>query len=81
MMTKNNQESLKVTLSVACNHAHEIFSSLPPNEQEKIEKIAVLATPPIVAWAKELHFFRDDYDFPFILHLLNEELKKEGIAP
>jgi len=81
MITKDNEESLKVTLSAACNYAHTLFSSLSPEGQEKIQKIAVLATPPIEAQAKELGFFRDNYDFSLILHVLDEELKVKGLTP
>jgi hypothetical protein len=73
-----DEESLKTAICVSCQQADEFLTQNPTKE---INKAAILATEMILPIVKELDFFRDDYDFPLVVHLLDKSLSKEKILP
>lgn len=72
-------ESLRATLSAVVNVAHE--KSLRGAGEEAIHKVAVLATPVMEPVVRDLGFARDAYDFPLVVHVLDDSLKLEDVAP
>jgi hypothetical protein len=71
--------SLRATLAAACNLADEQARTAPP--EEPISKVAVLTTPTMEPTARELGFARDAYEFPLVVHLLDETISKDEVAP
>jgi len=70
-------ESLKATLVAACRVAHDLALQDP----EKLRKIGILATPPMLPTLAELGFSRDNYQFPLVVQRLDASLTKAAIAP
>ncbi len=72
-------DSLRATLAAAANVAHA--ESLARTGAQEIRKVAVLATPLMEPAVQSLGFARDDYDFPLVVHLLDESLSIEDFHP
>ncbi|HVF48483.1 MAG TPA: hypothetical protein VNA19_00270 [Pyrinomonadaceae bacterium] len=72
-------ESMRATLAAVVNVAHE--KSLDAAGAEAIHKVAVLATPLMEPCVRDLGFARDDYDFPIAVHILDESIEPETVAP
>ncbi len=80
VLAADGGEAMRATLSAASNVAHE--KSLAAGEgEEAIQKVAVLATPLMETVVRDLGFARDAYDFPLIVHILNEKIAAEDVAP
>ncbi|HEV7903616.1 MAG TPA: hypothetical protein VGO96_07235, partial [Pyrinomonadaceae bacterium] len=73
-------ESMSATLSAACNVAHG-KSVAAAESDEVIHKVAILTTPVIEPIVRDLGFARDDYDFPLAVHILDESIAPEKVAP
>jgi hypothetical protein len=73
------EESLRATLAAVGNLAHE--KALAADPEKPIHKAAVLATPLMEPAVRSLGFYRDDYDFPIVVHILDKSISKEEIAP
>jgi hypothetical protein len=73
-------DALRATLSAVARVGHEKSLSVGAGE-EAIHKVAVLATPLMEPTLGDLGFRRDDYDFPIAIHILDESLKAEDVAP
>ncbi|HEY0080867.1 MAG TPA: hypothetical protein VGB73_19850 [Pyrinomonadaceae bacterium] len=73
-------EAMRATLIAAANVAHEKSLSVGEGEEE-IRKVAVLATPLMETTVASLGFARDDYDFPIVVHILDESIEPETVAP
>ena len=72
-------EALRATLTAAANVAHE--KSLHGEGEETVHKVAVLATPLMEPVVRDLGFARDAYDFPLVVHVLDDSLKLEDVSP
>ncbi|HEX8475262.1 MAG TPA: hypothetical protein VF666_14625 [Pyrinomonadaceae bacterium] len=80
MLVTDDGDALRATLSAVTHVAHEKSLSVGVGE-EAIHKVAVLATPLMEPTLKDLGFARDDYDFPIAIHILDESIKAEDVAP
>jgi hypothetical protein len=72
-------DSLRATLAAVTNVAHE--KSLDGAGDETIHKVAALATPLMEATLRDLGYARDAYDFPIVVHILDDSLKAEDLHP
>jgi hypothetical protein len=63
--------SLRATLAAACNLAH---SWTPPEGERPLRKVAILATPALEPTLRELGFSRDRYDFPLVVHRIDDSI-------
>ncbi|MEJ7577426.1 MAG: hypothetical protein WKF74_10530 [Pyrinomonadaceae bacterium] len=80
VLAADGREAMRATLAAACNVGHE--KSLTAGEgQEAILKVAVLATPLMETVVRDLGFRRDAYDFPLVVHVLDENVPAENVAP
>ncbi len=73
-----DNKSLEAAIRASCNAAQDFQSD---NSDKKINKAAILATDLMIPIVKKLNFHRDEYDFPFVVHLLDETVSKEEVAP
>ena len=73
-----DNESLESAVCAAC-HTADNFRLQNPSED--VNKIAILATDLILPIVGKLGFYRDEYDFPFVVHLLDGAIFKETVAP
>lgn len=73
-----DNESLEAAICASCNSANDFLTT---NPLEVINKIAVLATERMLPIVKNLGFFRNAYDFPFVVHLLDNTILKKKVAP
>ena len=73
-----DNESLETAIRASCNLANDFQAK---NPAEKINKAAILAADALLPIVKKLGFYRDEYDFPFVVHLLDETISKEKVAP
>jgi hypothetical protein len=71
--------SLRATLAAACNLADRQAHAAPL--ERPISKVAVLTTPTMEPAARALGFARDAYEFPLVVHLLDETISKDEVAP
>jgi hypothetical protein len=71
--------SLRATLAAACNLADEKARTATP--VKPISKVALLTTPTMELAARELGFARDTYEFPLVVHVLDETIRKDEVAP
>jgi hypothetical protein len=81
LLTADTGESLRATLMACCNWLQGQLMDLPENEKTVLTKIALLATPVMEPVLKEIGFYRDDYDFVFVVHLLDKKLDKMQVEP
>jgi hypothetical protein len=71
-------ESLDAIIRATCLQADE-FKRENPNET--LDKTAILATELILPIVQDLGFYKDSYNFIFVVQRLDESLKMEDIAP
>jgi hypothetical protein len=68
-------DALRATLASVANVAHEkALASL--SSAKPIRKVTLLVTPVMEPVIRSLGFVRDEYDFPLVVHVLDESLKK-----
>lgn len=79
MLCADAGDSMRATLTAASSVAHE--KSLTGVGKEAIHKVAVLATPLMEPILRDLGFVRDAYDFPLIVHVLDENIAAEDVNP
>lgn len=79
LLAADDNESLRATLAAAANVAHE--EALARAGGEEIRKVATLATPLMEPIVHDLGFMRDDYDFPLVIHVLDDSLRAEDAHP
>ena len=72
-------EALRATIIAVSNLAHERAASAPPDKT--IIKVTLLVTPVMEPVVRDLGFVRDSYDFPMVIHVLNQSITKEEVAP
>ena len=79
LLAADDGEALRATLAAAANAGHaETGSRAAANE---LRKVAVLATPVMEPAVRGLGFVRDEYDFPLVVHVLDESLRAEDVSP
>lgn len=79
MLFADAEDSLRATLSAAANVAHEQAISAKPGEE--IIKVALLVTPPMQPVIESLGFKRDAYDFPIVVHVLDDSISVDDVSP
>jgi hypothetical protein len=50
-------------------------------ENDRLEKVAILATPAMEPGLRQLNFAADDYQFPLLVHVLDKSLARRVVAP
>ena len=79
LLAADDGEALRAALAAAANVAHaEAFARTGAQE---IRKVAVLATPSMEPVLRDPGFARDDYDFPLVVHVLDDTLRAEDFNP
>jgi hypothetical protein len=79
LLAADDNESLRATLAAAANIAHE--EALARAGGEEIRKVATLATPLMEPIVRDLGFMRDEYDFPLVVHILDDRLRAKDTHP
>jgi hypothetical protein len=72
-------DSLRATLAAVANVAHA--ESLARGGEREIRKVSLLTTPVMEPVARGLGFVRDEYDFPLVVHVLDDSLRAEDVNP
>jgi hypothetical protein len=71
--------ALRATLAAAVNAGQaEAFARVGADE---LRKVAVLTTPLMEPIVRDLGFARDEYDFPLVVHVLDDTLSAEDVSP
>lgn len=81
IMSIDSGKALRYTLTAACICAQRYWESLPPADQEQLREAELLTTPLLEPVVQELNFQREDYDFAFVVHVLDENLPADKVAP
>jgi len=80
LLAADNGDALRATITSVVNVAHaralESLSSAKP-----IRKVTLLVTPLMEPVVRSLGFVRDQYDFPLVVHVLDESLRTEDVNP
>ena len=80
LLAADDGDALRATLAAAANVAHAEAQARAGGADE-IRKVAVLTTPVIEPVARDLGFVRDEYDFPLVVHILDDSLRAEDVNP
>lgn len=78
LLVDDTNKSLYATLVAVTNFANSQSISATPDSP--ISKVAILATPPMENILRKIGFSRDAYDFPIVVHCLDDSIAKEDIA-
>lgn len=79
LLASDDGPALRATLAAAVNAGHEeAVSRVGPNE---LRKVAVLATSVMEPVVRSLGFTRDEYDFPFLVQVLDKSLRADDLKP
>jgi hypothetical protein len=70
--------SLRATIAAACNLAH---SWTPAAAERPLRKVGILATPALEPVLRELGFSRDVYDFPLVVHRIDDSVPASLVDP
>ncbi|MET0622038.1 MAG: hypothetical protein ABW250_03560 [Pyrinomonadaceae bacterium] len=80
LLAADGGDALRATLASVANLAHakalESVSSSKP-----LRKVTLLVTPSMEPAVRSLGFVRDEYDFPLVVHVLDESLRAEDVNP
>jgi hypothetical protein len=79
VMAADCEESLRATIIAVVNLANR--RALQAEPSKPIRKAAVLATATLEPVLRSLGFVRDDYDFPMIVHILDDGISQNDVAP
>jgi hypothetical protein len=79
VLAADAEDSLRATIVAVVNLANR--RALEADPSKPIRKAAILVTPVLEPVLRSLGFVRDDYDFPVIVHILNEDISKNDVAP
>ncbi|HEV2762322.1 MAG TPA: hypothetical protein VGV38_04940, partial [Pyrinomonadaceae bacterium] len=77
LLAADDGEAMRATLASAANVAHA--ESL--KGERELRKVAVLTTPVMEPAARDLGFARDAYDFPLVVHVLDDSLGLDDVTP
>jgi hypothetical protein len=70
--------AFEVMIKASCNQADEFKQN---NPVETLDKVAILATEKMLLPLEKMDFYRDKYNFLFVVHILDESLKSDLVAP
>ena len=79
LLAADDGEALRATLAAAANVGHAEAATRTASDE--LRKVAVLATPVMEPVVRDLRFVRDEYDFPLVVHVLDETLRAEDVSP
>ena len=79
LLAADDGDALRATLAAAVNAGHA--EAAAHGGTDKLRKVAVLATPVMEPAVRGLGFVRDEYDFPLVVHVLDESLRAEDMSP
>ena len=80
LLAADHGDALRATLAAAVNVGHErALESL--SSSKPIRKVPLLVTPVMEPVVRGLGFARDEYDFPLVVHVLDESLPAEDVNP
>lgn len=71
-------ESFETIIRATCNQADEFKQE---NPAETLDKVAILATEMMSSTLEKMEFYRDKYNFLFVVHILDESLKSDLVSP
>lgn len=77
LLAADGVDAMRATLAAAAGVAH--IQSLVGDRV--LNKVAVLVTPLMERAARDLGFARDSYDFPIVVHILDDSLRAEQVSP
>lgn len=77
LLAADEQESLEFTLKATCNAAHDFVVG----QATSLQKVAVLVPPGWEPIITKIGFQKDNYQFPMVVHLLDQSISKKTIAP
>lgn len=80
-MIVKDQEALCITVRAHYQQALMFKKTLPEDEHDRLEKLAILATPAIQQITKEMGFKKDNYNFPMIVHIIDSKLNANTVKP
>jgi hypothetical protein len=75
-----DEETLEIVIKAACNEAG-LFKLSLKDSGDTVRKVAILVTPLIEKVVSRLSFYKDNYDFSVVIHILNSKFKKKELAP
>jgi hypothetical protein len=78
LLAADDREALRATLAAAVNVGQ---AEADARGADELRKAAVLATPVMEPIVRGLGFARDEYDFPLVVHVLDESLRAEDVSP
>ena len=80
LLAADDGDALRATIASVVNVAHtKALES--PSSAKPIRKVTLLVTPVMEPVVRSLGFVRDQYDFPFVVHILDETLRAEDVNP
>jgi hypothetical protein len=80
LLAADVSDSLRATLAAVSNLAHEKALEAA-RAGRPFGKVTVLNTPLMEPVARGLGFVRDEYDFPLVVHVLDDSLRAEDVNP
>ena len=80
VLSENAEAALELTLQAACNEA-QVYIGDPVHKNEGIDHIAALATPLLQEKLSQLGFEKINYGVSLVIHVLDESLNAEAVAP
>jgi hypothetical protein len=79
VVAEDGDAALQATLAAAVNGLDAEARAGAPTTA--VDRVSVLATPVLERALRRLDFFRDTYDFPLVVHVLDPALDLEDVAP
>jgi hypothetical protein len=79
LLAADDGDALRATLAAAANVGHA--EAVAHGSADGLRKVAVLATHVMEPAVRGLGFARDEYDFPLVVHVLDESLRAEDVSP
>ena len=79
LLAADDGDALRATLAAAVRVAHA--ECLERGGEQAIHKVAVLVTSVMEPAVRELGFVRDAYDFPLVVHVLDDSLRADEVSP
>lgn len=80
LLAADNGDSLRATLASVANLAHSKVAE-SHTRTTPIRKVTLLVNTAMEPVVQSLGFVRDDYDFPFVIHVLDESLSADDVKP
>ena len=80
LLAADNGDCLRATLASVANLAHSKVAE-SQSKATPLRKVTVLVNSSMEPVVRSLGFVRDDYDFPFVVHVLDESLPADDVKP